>query len=87
MARYALNHQWSSPIPMQAGDILENRGTHRILLCTNLLAPSNDNSLTLRPGEKRTLEKDMTVVAKSVLRMSGNLYVISGFGVDNPQPL
>ena len=87
MARYHVNQDWSAPIAIAAGDIVENRGQSRILLCADIAAPSDDNALTLRPKEKRTVPKALTVVAKTVLRTSNNLFVISGFADASAQPL
>lgn len=80
MPAYPVSKDWTSPIELQAGDILQNCGLNKILISRSDPAPELD-ALALAPGETWTPRADMTVCATTAAPTASRLVLARGLAL------
>ena len=77
MPAYLLSSSWSDPIPVQAGDVIQNTGRGLILVCAAVPAIDAD-AVEVEPNKGFTITAATAVAARSASRHGGSVKVIRG---------
>ena len=77
MPAYSLTSTWSDPIPVQAGDVVQNTGRGLILVCPTDPA-LDDDAVEIEPNNGFTITAATAVTARSASRHGGRVKVIRG---------
>lgn len=82
MPAYPVSQEWTSPIDLQSGDILQNRGLNKILISRSDPASELD-ALTLAPGDAWTARAAMTVHATTAAPTASRLVLARGLALSS----
>ena len=78
MAVFPLTTDWSDPITLQAGDIVQNQTAYPVAICPGV---ADDSNRLLLPAYSGALQVDdaVTIVARATGSGGGSLTVVRGF--------
>lgn len=77
MPVYPATNTWSAAIPVQAGDLVQNTGSHMILVCAASPAADGD-AVEVLPNKAVTITAATSVFVRCLSRRPGEVKVIRG---------
>ncbi|VDS07943.1 hypothetical protein PARHAE_01123 [Paracoccus haematequi] len=80
MPAHTVSREWTAPLELAAGDILQNRGVNKILISRSDPASELD-ALSLAPGEAFRLRSAMSVRASTAGPTISRLVVVRGLAL------
>lgn len=77
MPEFNLTSTWSDPVPVQAGDVVQNTGRHMVMVCA--VTPAADaDSVEILPNRGISITAATEIRARSASRHGSALKVIRG---------
>lgn len=77
MPKYNVTQAYGAPIPVQAGDIVQNTGIQTILVCPGS-APTDDDAAEVPPGRGLSISAAETVSVRCASRHGSSVKIIRG---------
>lgn len=77
MPEYTATPAFGAAVPVQAGDIIQNTGRHKILICA--ITPASDgDAVEVLPNKGIIITAATSVAVRCVSRHGGSFKVIAG---------
>lgn len=77
MPKYDATATYGAPVPVQAGDIVQNTGAHMILVCAATPA-ADDDAVEILPNKGITIASAAEVAVRCASRHGSSFKVIRG---------
>ncbi|WP_028710864.1 hypothetical protein [Paracoccus pantotrophus] len=77
MPKYDATPTFGDPVPVQAGDIVQNTGSYMILICA-ITPAADEDAVEVRPNRGITISEATEIRVRSAGRHGGAFKVIRG---------